>query len=67
MIAKRWSKEGILEKLWDKIGKKNPLFFASCGTGLVAKLLEKAGADSITTFGGGRLRHKRTGIGIFCS
>jgi len=23
---------------------------------LVAKLLEKAGADSITTFGGGRLR-----------
>ena len=56
MIAKRWSKEGILEKLWSKIDKKNPLFFASCGTGLVAKLLEKAGADSITTFGGGRLR-----------
>ncbi len=56
MIAKRWSKEEILEKLWDKIEKKKSLFFASCGNGLVAKLLEKAGVDSITTFPGGRLR-----------
>ena len=56
MIAKRWTKEEILEKLWKKIKAKKPLFFASCGTGLVAKLLEKAGADSITSFSGGRLR-----------
>ena len=56
MIAKRWTKDAILEKLWTKIKNKKPLFFASCGNGLVAKLLEKAGADSITTFPGGRLR-----------
>ena len=45
MIVKRWTREEILEKLRNKINKKKPLFFASCGTGLVAKLLEKAGVD----------------------
>lgn len=56
MIVKRWTKEAILEKLWNKIRQKKPLAFASCGTGLVAKLLEKAGFDCINTFSGGRLR-----------
>jgi predicted TIM-barrel enzyme len=56
MIVKRWSRDLILNKLWDKINDKKPLFFASCGTGLVAKLLEKAGADCINTYSGGRLR-----------
>ena len=56
MIVKRWTREEILEKLKDKMNKKKPLFFASCGTGLVAKLLEKAGVDCISTFSGGRLR-----------
>jgi len=56
MIVKRWTKDAILEKLVSKIEKKNPLAFASCGTGLVAKLLEKAGFDCVNTFSGGRLR-----------
>jgi len=56
MIVKRKTRKEILEKLWNKIDKRIPLFFASCGTGLVAKLLEKAGADCINTFSGGRLR-----------
>lgn len=33
-----------------------PIFIASAGSGLVAKLLEKAGADCINTFSGARLR-----------
>jgi len=56
MIVKRWTKDAILEKLWKKIEQKKPLAFASCGTGLVAKLLEKAGYDCVNTFSGGRLR-----------
>ncbi len=56
MIVKRWTKEAILEKLWKKIDQKEPLAFASCGTGLVAKLLERAGFDCVNTFSGGRLR-----------
>ncbi|MGM0365842.1 MAG: phosphoenolpyruvate hydrolase family protein [Actinomycetota bacterium] len=56
MIVKRRTKQEILKKLRKKIEEKKPLFFASCGTGLVAKLLEKAGADCINTFSGGRLR-----------
>lgn len=34
----------------------SPFFIASAGSGLVAKLLEKAGADCINTFSGARLR-----------
>jgi len=56
MIVKRWTKESILEKLNTKINKRIPLTFASCGTGLVAKLLEKAGFDCVNSFSGGRLR-----------
>jgi len=56
MIVKRWTKEAILEKLTKKIKAKMPLAFASCGTGLVAKLLEKAGFDCVNSFSGGRLR-----------
>jgi len=56
MIVKRWTKDEILNKLWGKIKQKKPLAFASCGTGLVAKLLERAGFDCINTFSGGRLR-----------
>lgn len=56
MIAKRWTKKGILDKLWEKIEGEKPLLFTSCGTGLAAKLLEKAGSDSVSPFPGGRLR-----------
>ena len=56
MIVKRWKKEAILEKLTNKIKARIPLAFASCGTGLVAKLLEKAGFDCVNSFSGGRLR-----------
>ena len=56
MIVKRSTRDDVMARLRAKIRAKKPLFFASCGTGLTAKLLEKAGADSITPFGGGKLR-----------
>jgi predicted TIM-barrel enzyme len=45
-----------MSKLQKKIEQKIPIFIASAGSGLVASLLEKAGADCINTFSGARLR-----------
>ena len=56
MIAPRTSREEILQKLQKKKENNLPIFIASAGSGLVAKLLEKAGADCINTFSGARLR-----------
>lgn len=56
MIVPHTSREEILTKLRKKVDQKIPIFIASSGSGLVAKLLEKAGADCINTFSGARLR-----------
>jgi len=56
MIVPRTTREEILAKLRVKIDARRPLFIASAGSGLVAKLLERAGVDCINTFSGARLR-----------
>ena len=56
MIVPRTSRKQILSKLRKKISDHIPILIASAGSGLVAKLLEKAGADCINTFSGARLR-----------
>lgn len=56
MITPRTSRTAILQKLQKKKEQNIPIFIASAGSGLVAKLLEKAGADCINTFSGARLR-----------
>lgn len=56
MIVRRTSREEILAKLRAKIGARQPIFIASAGSGLVAKLLEASGVDCINTFSGARLR-----------
>ncbi len=56
MIVPQTSRKEILKKLKKKVKSKIPIFIASAGSGLVAKLLEKAGADCINTFSGARLR-----------
>ncbi len=56
MIVKRTSRQEILTKLNKKVTDHLPILIASAGSGLVAKLLEKAGADCINTFSGARLR-----------
>ena len=56
MIVPRHKKEDVLLKLRDKVASGKSLFVAACGTGIVAKMLEKAGADFICTFPGARLR-----------
>ena len=61
MITPRTSRKKILKKLRKKIKKRIPILIASAGSGLVAKLLEKAGADCINTFSGARLRSNGMG------
>ena len=56
MIVPRTSRAEILSKLQKKMDQRIPIFIASAGSGLVASLLEKAGADCINTFSGARLR-----------
>lgn len=56
MIVPRTSRTEILAKLQKKVKSRQPIFIASAGSGLVAKLLEKAGVDCINTFSGARLR-----------
>lgn len=56
MIVPRTTREEILEKLRRKKEQRLPIWIASAGSGLVAKLLERAGVDCINTFSGARLR-----------
>lgn len=56
MIVPRTSRDEIMSKLRKKVENRIPIFIASAGSGLVANLLEKAGADCINTFSGARLR-----------
>ena len=56
LIVPRIPPKTVLERLRSKVAAKQPLFIASAGSGLVAQLLEKAGADCINTFSGARLR-----------
>lgn len=56
MITARVSTETILSRLAAKVDANLPIMIASAGSGLVAKLLEKCGADCVNTFSGARLR-----------
>lgn len=56
MIVPRTSRSTILQKLRAKIDRRLPVFIASAGSGLVARLLESAGVDCVNTFSGARLR-----------
>ena len=61
MIVRRTSRAEILAKLQRKLQIRKPIFIASAGGGLVARLLEKAGADCVNTFSGARLRSNGMG------
>jgi predicted TIM-barrel enzyme len=61
VITKRLSTEQILSRLKAKVDSRTPIMIASAGSGLVAQLLEKAGADCVNTFSGARLRSNGMG------
>ena len=56
MIVPRTTRSAIMGRLRAKVEQKLPVFIASAGSGLVARLLEQAGVDCVNTFSGARLR-----------
>ena len=56
MIVPRTSREAILAKLRAKVQSRTPVLISSAASGLVARMLEEAGADCVNTFHGARLR-----------
>lgn len=48
--------DDILKHLRNKVAGGRPILISSASNGLVAKLLERAGADCVNTFSGARLR-----------
>jgi predicted TIM-barrel enzyme len=56
VIVRRTCRAEIIDKLQRKKQQRIPILISSAGSGLVAKLLEQAGADCINTFSGARLR-----------
>ena len=56
MIVPRFTRDEIMARLRRKVHERHPIFIASAGSGLVAKLLEQAGVDCVNTFSGARLR-----------
>lgn len=56
MIVPRTTRSEIMGRLRAKVEQKRPVFIASAGSGLVAKLLEQEGVDCVNTFSGARLR-----------
>lgn len=56
MIVHRTTRSQIMDRLRAKVERKLPVFIASAGSGLVARLLEQAGVDCVNTFSGARLR-----------
>ncbi len=56
MIVPRTTREKIQAKLQAKVKSRTPILIPSAASGLVARMLEEAGADCINTFHGARLR-----------
>ena len=56
MFAPRTTREEVLRRLKAKISSRIPILISSAASGLVARMLEEAGADCINTFHGARLR-----------
>jgi predicted TIM-barrel enzyme len=56
LIVPRTSRKQILGKLRAKVERRLPILISSAASGLVARMLEEAGADCVNTFHGARLR-----------
>ena len=56
MFVPRTTREKVLAKLKKKVDSRTPVLISSAASGLVAKMLEEAGADCVNTFHGARLR-----------
>ena len=55
-MAPRFTREEVLARLRKEMSAGNALFMASCGSGIVAKFLERAGCDMAGVYNAVKLR-----------
>ncbi len=55
-MGEKITRKEVLERLWKEIKARRPLFMASCGSGIVAKFLERAGCDMAGVYNAVKLR-----------
>ncbi len=60
-MTKRFTREEVLDRFRSEIKAKHTLFMASCGSGIVAKFLEKAGCDMAGVYNAVKLRNDGAG------
>ena len=51
-----YTREEVIERLQDSLGRGEPIIAAGAGTGISAKFIEKGGADLIIIYNSGRFR-----------
>lgn len=63
-MAKRYSREEVIERLKSELGRGRCLFAVVAGSGISAKFTEAGGADLIMAYGGAKFR--MAGLGSMC-
>lgn len=55
-MAKRYSRQEFLGRLWDEIGRGKPLVMTGAGNGIAAKFIERGGVDILGVYNTGYFR-----------
>jgi predicted TIM-barrel enzyme len=55
-MAKRYSRQEFLDRLWAEIKRRKPLVMAAAGNGLAAKFIERGGVDILGVYNTGYFR-----------
>src|SRR2546430_13527134 len=55
-MAKRYSRQQFLKRLWNEISQGKPLVMTGAGNGIAAKFIERGGVDLIGVYNTGYFR-----------
>src|SRR5216117_2617728 len=55
-MAKRYSRQQFLKRLWNEISQGKPLVMAGAGNGICAKFIERGGVDILGVYNTGYFR-----------
>src|SRR5689334_21681786 len=55
-MARQYSRQAFLDRLWDEIKRNKPLVMTGAGNGIAAKFIERAGVDILGVYNTGYFR-----------
>src|SRR6266478_9761254 len=55
-MAKRYSRQQFLDRLWNEINRSAPLVMTGAGNGIAAKFIERGGVDILGVYNTGYFR-----------